>query len=240
MAATGAERVGRVRAAPLHQGRLPRGHRRRIPLLVVITEGVPVQDTAEVVAPTPRQHWARPGSSAPTAPASSRPGVAAGITPPHRRQGPDRPGVEVGHADLPDDVRAARPRLLHRDRHRRRPDHRHHPHRRARGVREGPRDQGDRDDRRDRRRRRGARGGVHQGARDQAGRRLRRGLHRPRGQDDGPRRRHRVGLVGHRAGQEGGPRGGVGVKVGKTPSRDRRRCDARDRQVSSCPKVVES
>ena len=33
------------------------------------------------------------------------------------------------------------------------------------------------------------------------------GLHGPRGQDDGPRRRHRVRLVGHRAGQEGGPRG---------------------------------
>ena len=33
------------------------------------------------------------------------------------------------------------------------------------------------------------------------------GLHRPRGQDDGPRRRHRVRLLRHRAGQEGGPRG---------------------------------
>ena len=43
--------------------------------------------------------------------------------------------------------------------------------------------------------------------RHQAGRRLRRGLHRARGQDDGPRRRHRVRLVGHRPGQEGGPRG---------------------------------
>ena len=48
---------------------------------------------------------------------------------------------------------------------------------------------------------------VHQGARHEAGRRLRRGLHRPRGQDDGPRRRDRVRLVRHRAGQEGGPRG---------------------------------
>ena len=33
------------------------------------------------------------------------------------------------------------------------------------------------------------------------------GLHRARGQDDGPRRRHRLRLVGHRAGEEGGPRG---------------------------------
>ena len=56
-----------------------------IPLLVVITEGIPVQDSAYA--------WAynvakgadaarRPGSSAPTAQASSRPGEAlAGITP---------------------------------------------------------------------------------------------------------------------------------------------------------------
>ena len=41
----------------------------------------------------------------------------------------------------------------------------------------------------------------------QAGRRLRRGLHRAGGQDHGPRRRHRVGFVGHRVGQEGGARG---------------------------------
>ena len=33
------------------------------------------------------------------------------------------------------------------------------------------------------------------------------GLHRARGQDDGPRRRHRLRLGRHRAGQEGGPRG---------------------------------
>ena len=43
--------------------------------------------------------------------------------------------------------------------------------------------------------------------RDEAGRRLRRGLHRSRGQDDGPRRRDRLRRRGHRAGQEGGPRG---------------------------------
>ena len=44
--------------------------------------------------------------------------------------------------------------------------------------------------------------------RHQAGRRLRRRLHRPRGQDDGPRRRDRLGLVGHGGRQAGGPRGG--------------------------------
>ena len=47
----------------------------------------------------------------------------------HHHRGPDRPGLQVGHADLPDDVRAARHRLLDRRRDRRRPGHRHHPHR---------------------------------------------------------------------------------------------------------------
>ena len=61
---------------------------------------------------------------------------------------------------------------------------------------------------RDRRRCRGTRGGLHQGQCHQAGRRLCRGLHRPGGQDDGPRRRHRVRFIGSRRGQAGGPRGG--------------------------------
>ncbi len=39
-------RVDRLRAASLLQGRHHRGHRRRDPLLVVITEGIPVQDSA--------------------------------------------------------------------------------------------------------------------------------------------------------------------------------------------------
>ena len=57
------------------------------------------------------------------------------------------------------------------------------------------------------------------------------GLHRPRGQDDGPRRRHRVRLVRHRAGEEGGPRGrrrpGGEDPVGDRPA------DARDRRVAT-------
>jgi succinyl-CoA synthetase alpha subunit len=64
-------------------------------------------------------------------------------------------------------------------------------------------------------------GGLHQGERHQAGRRLRGGLHRPRGQDHGPRRRDRVGLGGHRPGQEGGPRGRR-RQGGQDPHRDRR------------------
>ncbi len=52
------------------------------------------------------------------------------------------------------------------------------------------------------------------------------GLHRPRGQDDGPRRRHRLRLLGHRAGQEGGPRGRRGQ--GRQDAVGDRRADARD------------
>ena len=168
-----------------------------IGLLVVITEGVPVQDSAEVFAYLEGKSTRH---DRPELPRHHHPGRVARRhhAAHHRGQGPDRPGLQVRHPDLPDDVRAEGLRLHHRDRHRRRPDHRHHPHRRARGVRGRPGHQGDRDDRRDRRRRRGAGGGVHQGPRHQAGRRLRRRLHRARGQDHGPRRRHRVRLLRHR------------------------------------------
>ena len=58
-------------------------------------------------------------------------------------------------------------------------------------------------------------------ARDQAGRRLRGRVHRPGGQDDGPRRRDRLRLLRHRAGQEGSP--GEGRRPGRQdPERDRR------------------
>ena len=62
-------------------------------------------------------------------------------------------------------------------------------------------------ERRDRRRRRGAGRRVHRRARDQAGGGVHRRLHRPAGQDDGPCRRHRLGLEGHRRRQGRGPRG---------------------------------
>ncbi len=66
--------------------------------------------------------------------------------------------------------------------------------------------------RRDRRRRGGARGGLHPRPRHQAGRRLHRRLHGARGTDHGPRRRDRVRVLGHRAGEEGraGGRRGCG------------------------------
>jgi hypothetical protein len=52
---------------------------------------------------------------------------------------------------------------------------------------------------------------AHHRERHQAGRRLRRGIHRTGGEDNGPRRGHRVRLLGHRPGQEGGTRGRRGA-----------------------------
>ena len=103
-----------------------------IPLLVVITEGIPVQDSA-YAGPTTSTKGNKTRIIGPNCPGIITPGRVAGRhhAGQHHRQGPDRPGVQVRHADLPDDVRAARSRLLDRHRHRRRPDHRHHPHRRA-------------------------------------------------------------------------------------------------------------
>ena len=132
----------------------------QIPLSVVITEGIPVHDTASFF-----QYAVNAGTTriiGPNCPGLISPGKSnAGIIPADITQSrPDRSGQQVGHADLPDDVRAARHRLLHRGRHRRRPGHRHDAHRLPRGVRGRRRDRRDRDDRRDRRRRRGAGGGA--------------------------------------------------------------------------------
>ncbi len=75
-----------------------------IGLLVVITEGVPVQDTAEVGVF--RLQGQQDSDDRPELPRHHHPGGVAGRhhAAHHRRQGPGRPGVEVGHADLPDDV----------------------------------------------------------------------------------------------------------------------------------------
>ncbi len=54
--------------------------------------------------------------------------------------------------------------------------------------------------------------------RHQAGRRLHRGLHRSRGQADGPRRRDRLRLGGHRQAAKAEALEAVGVRVGRTPT----------------------
>ena len=65
-----------------------------IPLAVVITEGVAVKDTAEFY------NYAKDKGTPRTVQRRHHPRR-------HLRSGPDRPGVQVGHLDLPDDVRAA-------------------------------------------------------------------------------------------------------------------------------------
>ena len=109
------QRLGRLRAADVRQGR---GHRGRSTPRSRCSSSSPRASrcrTPPSSSTTPRTR-ARPGSSARTAPASSAPGESnAGITPANIT-GPGTIGLvsQVGHADLPDDVRAARHRLLHR------------------------------------------------------------------------------------------------------------------------------
>ena len=85
-----------------------------IGLAVVITEGIPVHDSAWFWAHAVRQR--QPDADhRPELPGDHQPGqVERGDHPGgHRGCGADRVGVEVGDADLPDDVRAARHRVLH-------------------------------------------------------------------------------------------------------------------------------
>ncbi len=115
-----------------HQGRGDRGDRRADPAGHRDHRGHPGPRHRRVLGATP----SRPGNATrivgPNCPGLiASPGKSnAGIIPADiTGAGPDRAGLQVGHADLPDDVRAARHRLLHRGRHRRRPGHRHHAHR---------------------------------------------------------------------------------------------------------------
>ena len=238
-------RVGGLRAAGVRQGRGHRGDRRGDPALRGDHRGRPGPRHTDVLGArgSPGQQDPHHRPELPRAIASRR--LQRGHHPGrHHQRRPDRPGVEVGHADLPAHVRAARHRVLHRGRHRRRPGHRHHPHRCPAGLPGRPGHRRDRDDRRDRRRRRGACRRLHRAARDQAGRRLRRGLHRPRGQDHGSRGRDRVRLGRHRAGQEGGSGEGRRPRrqdperdrpphaLGAGPARHRNRCRCRAGQAS--------
>jgi succinyl-CoA synthetase alpha subunit len=200
-----------------------------IGLLVVITEGVPVQDTAEVWSYLQGKPTRMIG---PNCPGIITPGESlAGITP-HTIAGKGPIGLVSKSGTLTYQMMYELKDFGFST---------------AIGIGGDPivgtthidalaafeaRDAGDRDDRRDRRRRRGARRGVHQGARHQAGRRVRRGLHRPRGQDDGSRRCDRLRLVRHGRGEEGGPRGRR--CEGRQDALGDRRADARDPQQLSC------
>ena len=105
-----------------------------IGLLVVITEGVPVQDTAEV--------WAYLDGKGTRMIGPNCPGIItpeeslAGITP-HTIAGKGPIGLVSKSGTLTYQMMYELQglRLLDRHRHRRRPDRRHHAHRRPRGLR---------------------------------------------------------------------------------------------------------
>lgn len=77
-----------------------------MPLVVIITEGIPVADTAEFFAHAQAKGVRLIG---PKLPRPHQPRAVQRGHHPRGHHGPrqDRPRVEVGHADVPDDVRAA-------------------------------------------------------------------------------------------------------------------------------------
>ena len=90
----------------------------QIPLAVVITEGIAVKDSAEFYNYTQGQGDPHRRAELPR-PDQPREVQRRHHPRQHRGRRPDRPGLQVGHADLPDDVRAAGLRLLLGRRHRR-------------------------------------------------------------------------------------------------------------------------
>jgi succinyl-CoA synthetase alpha subunit len=106
-----------------------------IKLIVCITEGVPVLDMTRVY-PFVKEHGARlvgPNCPGLITPGESKVGIIPG-----RICTPGPVGVVSRSGTLTYEVVYQ----LHLRRHRRRPDQRHQLHRRPRGVREGPADQG--------------------------------------------------------------------------------------------------
>lgn len=79
-----------------------------IPLAVVITEGIAVHDSAAFWSYM-RQEGQQDPDHRPELPRHHHPGPVQRRHHPgrHHQAGPHRPGLEVRHADVPDDVRAA-------------------------------------------------------------------------------------------------------------------------------------
>ena len=157
----------------------------------------------------------------PNCPGVLSPGKAnAGIIPAEIfTRGERRARLALGHADVPDRTRAdpARSRQLDDRRDRRRPGRRLLVHRRRRVFEADPRDRAHRACRRDRRRRGGEGRGVRRRARDEAGARVHRGLLGAARQDDGPRGRDHLRLLGHGAGKKEALEA-RGIEVGTTPT----------------------
>ena len=108
-----------------------------------------------------------------------------------------------------------RPIDLHR--HRRRPDHRHQLHRRARAVQRRSRHARHHHDRRDRRQRRRDRRRVREGAREEAGGRIHRRPDRASGTPHGSRGRDHLRRQGNGVGQDRAMEA-AGIKVAKSPA----------------------
>ena len=135
--------------------------------IVCITEGIPAHDMLRIY------NYMRPRGVTLLGPELPRRALAGRRQRRHHpgagvRRGPRRPGLALGHADVPDRQGAGRPRARQLDdrRHRRRPDRRQLVHRRAASVRGRRRDRPGGDGRRDRRRRGGEGGRVHRRAHD--------------------------------------------------------------------------
>ena len=80
----------------------------QIPLCIVITEGIPVHDTAVILGACQRGRQPHQDHRAELPGCCLAGQVQRGHHPGrHHQRGADRAGLQVGHADLPDDVRAA-------------------------------------------------------------------------------------------------------------------------------------
>ena len=106
MAATGADVTVIFVPAAFTKAAVVEAVDAKIPLCVVITEGVAVGDTAEFFTYAQNAGTTRiigPNCPGLISPGSPTPASSRG----HLRPRSDRAGLQVRHADLPDDVRAA-------------------------------------------------------------------------------------------------------------------------------------